>query len=190
LARRRGSRRADGDHGGGGSQVTRRVERAEQNLIWELAHDIWRPVKHPKFKEVEAAAKARRQPSPPDPRSGHPVHRSAAPRLTRQRQDELAAELGYRPTPDRGPGGATIYHRPDGDPRYISYDHAGHGAGVRDADGRRTSYDGTPDTAPNVSWKGSDQAGRLRTTSADDRDGTYVPTYNDRGGIDVRRVKR
>jgi len=172
------ARRARPGAAGGGSgqrhQVEHAVERAERNIVWELAHDLWRPVRHPHFRPVDARGRPR-----PDPRHGEPAHRADVPRLSRQRQAELAEEYGYRPTSHRGR--EPIFENPDGDPRFISYDRDGHGSGVRGADGKFIPYDGrTPEYAPNVPWKGANNA---RTLVNGDRDATYVPKYDADGNV-------
>lgn len=175
--------------GGQGRQVTHSVPYAERNLIWELANDVWRPVKSPDFDAAQQAARKRGK-NLPDPRSGRPVHaRPGNVRLPTGRQTAMAKDLGYEPTTHRGPDRAMIYEKPGGDPRYISYDMDGHATVPRGPDGKQIGYDPRdPDrTAPAAAWKGADDHKNLRDRTS--RDGTYVPTYDDSGDITWRRPR-
>jgi hypothetical protein len=150
------------------------VAEAEENIIWEAANGIFRPVKSDTFKAAEEAAKKRGK-DLPDPRAGHPTHRKPD-RLTRGDQRDVAGELGYTPyQPRNGNPKEPIFYKADGDPRYISYDHTTHGAADR-----------TGQLPPNVPWKGANDA---RTLENRGRDGTYVPKYDANGNVVFDRVR-
>jgi hypothetical protein len=154
-------------------QVSHAVAEAEQNFIWKALNGIFRPVKSETFEAAEKASKRKL----PDPRAGQPTHRTANPRVTRKQQEEIAGELGYQPYRPRG--GAPkepIFENPDGHPPYISYDHTGHGSVDR-------SGQGLP---PNVAWKGADDPQTLMNRN---RDGTYVPKYDEGGNVNFDRVR-
>jgi hypothetical protein len=201
--RRRGGSDGDsgGSPGGGGPEEPRRdsrgrqiqhsVQRAEQNLIWELAHDVWRPVRRPDFDDAQRAAHRRGQ-HLPEPRAGHPVHaRPGGNRIPRDRHDDMADELGYEPTGETGVNNIPIYRSRDGrPPEYIAYDMDGHGTLPRDANGKGIPYDPNhPDTtAPPASWKGADDPDKLRNRH--DRDGTYIPEYDSNGDVTWRQPRK
>jgi hypothetical protein len=181
-----------------GHEIQHRVERAEQNLIWDLANDVWRPVRHPDFEEAQQAA-WRQGRNLPDPRSGHPAHaRQGRPEgapdgryaIPRDRHADMAADLGYEEVPGiTGVERLPIFRRPGGDPEYISYDQDGHATVPRDANGRQIPYDpANPDaTAPPVAWKGADDPRKLQDRYS--RDGTYIPTYDDKGNVVWRQPR-
>ena len=147
-----------GAESGSSRQIRHAVQREERNIVWELAGDLWRPAKHPRLRRTQAAAR-RKGRNLPDPRSGEPAHRSDVPRLSKLQQADLADELGYSPTgavSKRGQG-EPIFHNPDGDPPYITYDRDGHlagGAVTKPATQRCTSHK-TLKMALNVPWKGA-----------------------------------
>ena len=156
-------------------EVTRAVAKEEQNFIWKACEGIFRPVKTDAFKDAEeaAASKGRKL---ADPRAGEPTHRTPD-RVTRPKQRELADELGYKPYQPRG--GAPkepIFHNPNGEPPYISYDHTTHGAADRSGQ----------QLPPNVPWKGASDPKTLMNRG---RDGTYVPKYDANGKVYFDRVR-
>lgn len=179
--------------GGQGRQVTHSVPYAERNLIWELANDVWRPVKSPDFDAAQQAARKRGK-NLPDPRSGRPVHaKPGKVTLPKDRHAQMADDLGYVPTRHVGVNNTPIFQKQGGDPEYISYDLDGHATANRDAArGQRGSvipYDpGDPDrSAPPVSWKGADSPAKLGDRTS--RDGTYIPTYDDSGNVSWRQPR-
>lgn len=163
-----------GGRGRAARKVGHEVAAAEENIIWEATNDIFRPVETQASRAARDAAKARGR-HMPDPRGGHPTHRKPD-RLTRSQQRDVAAELGYEPyTPRNGNPKEPIFHNPNGDPRYISYDHTTHGAADR-----------TGQLPPNVPWKGARDPGTLEGRG---RDGTYVPKYDSNGNVVFDRVR-
>lgn len=199
MAKRGGGRRGGGSGSSAAGEVTHSVVRQERNLIWELARDVWRPVRHPDHdKAVADALKNYRKP-PVDPRSGHPVHaRPGRPEggpagrygIPRDRHEAMAADLGYSPTSHTGVEGLPIFHKPGGKPPYIVYDQDGHATVPRDpVSNRQIPYDpANPDTtAPAVAWKGADNPAQL--TNRTDRSGTYIPTYDDKGNVVFRQPR-
>lgn len=158
-------------------QVTHAVAEQEQNFIWKELNGIFRPVKSDSFKSAEEAAK-RQGRKLPDPRAGQPTHLSGEPRVPRNKQEDIAGELGY--TPYEGPtGGAKepVFHKRGGDPPYVSYDRDGHGSAAR----------GGGDLPPNIPWKGASSPTGF---GARDRLGTYVPKYDADGNVNFDRVRR
>ncbi|HEY3630130.1 MAG TPA: toxin C-terminal domain-containing protein [Jatrophihabitantaceae bacterium] len=155
--------------------VARAVAKEEKNFIWKACEGIFRPVKTDAFEQAEkdALKKGRKL---DDPRAGHPTHRTSEPRVPKPKQRELAGELGYEPYQPRG--GAPkepIFHNPNGEPPYISYDHTGHG-----------SADRSGELPPNVAWKGANDPKTLMNRG---RDGTYVPKYDSNGNVHFDRVR-
>lgn len=155
--------------------VGHQVAEAEQNFIWKALNGVFRPVKTDAFTDLEKAA-GKRGRKLADPRAGHPTHRSHN-RLTREQQGDVAADLGYSPYFSRGTQPkAPLFHKPGGEPPYISHDLDGHG-----------SIDRSGQNLPgNVAWKGADNPAQLNVAG---RDGTYVPKYDEAGNIIFDRVR-
>lgn len=155
------------------SAVAHKLGPLEENFIWKEANKIFRP------RYSKAASRARRAEAAkghhvPDGRAGSPAHRSYD-RVSVDQQAKLAHELEYRPY--RGPNNARqpVFHNPDKEPPYISYDRDGHGAVDRTGSG----------LPPNVPWKGASNPRGFRG----DRLGTYVPKYDEHGNIIFDRVR-
>jgi hypothetical protein len=105
----------------------------------------------------------------------------------------MAADLGYEPVSGRrGVEGLPIFRKDGGHPEFITYDADGHATVPRDVNGRQIPYDpnnpNNPDaTALAVAWKGTDSVQKLQNRY--DRDGTYIPTYDDNGSIVWRQPR-
>lgn len=155
--------------------VNHAVAAEEKNIIWKACKGIFRPIKTDAGHAAEKAAA--RKGKKIDVRADHPVHKTDMPRVTRPDQTKLADELGYKPYEGTTKGAKEpVYYKEGGEPPYISYDHTGHGAAQRGADG-----------PVRVPWKGADSPGGFGKS---DRSGTYNPEYDNDGGIVFRRGRR